>query len=92
MQKTCEIEFIAKMFDKDKGELVTYRLNYCIVLTTSFQYVRYLILGYIICQKPVIDWEKRNSILLIYKLIYQVKINYIKICAPLQRIITRFLS
>lgn len=23
MQKTCEIEFIAKMFDKDKGELVS---------------------------------------------------------------------
>jgi hypothetical protein len=23
MQKMCEIEFIAKMFDKDKGELVS---------------------------------------------------------------------
>jgi hypothetical protein len=23
MQRTCEIEFIAKMFDKDKGELVS---------------------------------------------------------------------
>ena len=91
MQKTCEIEFIAKMFDKDKGELVsTGELS--AYFSDKFSIYSLSILGYIICQKPVIDWEKRNSILLIYKLIYQVKINYIKICAPLQRIITKFLS